>query len=76
MSVEQWNAYSGDTGVAEQINFADDSRTIETYMESIGETPTYERFIELQRAQRRGAWRTDMTADVINNYFREGFTPQ
>ena len=56
-----------------QKTFLDDSRTVETYMTSIGEPGTLDAFIERARAQSRYNWDTRYTAGEINDYIREGF---
>jgi hypothetical protein len=74
-STAQWNTDTGDSATSNQTAFVDDTRSIETYMTHISETPaTVEQFYVLQRQQSKANWRTELTAPVINDWFRAGFT--
>jgi hypothetical protein len=44
-------------------------------MESIGGTATYDAFIDEALLQSRLDWRSEYTAEAVNAYIREGFTP-
>ena len=73
-SYAQWLTESGETGSTDtEVTYTDPDRDEITYMTSIGETATFEAFITACRAQRKGAWDTNFTAAVINDYFRAGF---
>ena len=73
-TTEEWQAATGETGMQEgRVTYVDPDRTIETYMASIGETPTYEAYIDLALKQSKHAWRPELTAPVINDYIRAGF---
>ena len=47
--------------------------TIENYMASIFETPTYDRFVEMSLAQDRGSWDDRLSAKTVNAWFRANF---
>ncbi len=71
---ESWLARTGDTGsTKELVSFPGPNRSIETYMTSLGMTPTYEAFMERARQQSKDNWDPRFTAPVVNNYIREGF---
>lgn len=73
-SIYAWNTLVGDTtssGI--QVTYPDPDRTIETYMASIGETPTLDAFLTRARQNCRGNWDTRFTALPVINYIREGF---
>ncbi len=53
--------------------FTDPDRSLETYMGTLGETPTLEAFLVEARAQSRSNWRPEFTAVEVNAYVREGF---
>ena len=69
----QWAAATGDTSIFEQHAFPDPTRSIETYMASLGETATLDAFIAKARAQDRYSWDARFTADAVNDYIRAGF---
>jgi hypothetical protein len=56
-----------------KVEFKDPTRSIETYMSSLGMTPTYEAFMEHARNQSRLNWDDRFTAYSVNDYIREGF---
>jgi hypothetical protein len=51
----------------------DETRTVETYMASIGETATLDAFYAKCRLQDRCNWDTRFTADSVNTWIRTGF---
>ncbi len=53
--------------------FTDPSRSLETYMEEQGLTPSLEAFLAEARQQSRENWRREFTAAAVNEYVREGF---
>jgi hypothetical protein len=53
--------------------YPDASRTIATYMQSVGGTPSLEAFMERARVQERGHWAGQYTAGAVNAYIRAGF---
>ena len=73
MTDSQWATITGDTSTYEQHSFPDPTRSIETYMASLGETATIDAFIAKARAQDRYNWRPAYTADAVNDYIRAGF---
>ena len=69
-----WDSSTGDTGsTTTPITFVDSNRTIETYMTSLGQTPTLAEFIEKCKLQGNGTWDNNYTARYINAYFRAGY---
>ena len=51
----------------------DPERDLESYLSSIGETPTFDAFLAEARKQSKRNWRPEFTAGAVNNYIREGF---
>ena len=47
--------------------------TIESYVESLGKSPSLEGFIEEAKKQSKFNWRPAYTAAAVNNYIRAGF---
>jgi hypothetical protein len=56
-----------------QGDFPDPDRDLESYLSSIGQTPTLEAFLTEARKQSRATWRPELTASAVNTYIREGF---
>lgn len=55
------------------ISFPDATRSIETYMASLGETATIDAFIAKARAQDRYNWDHNITAEAANAWIKDGF---
>jgi hypothetical protein len=69
-----WFTQFADSGASlSAVSYPDPDRSVETYMDSIGETPTYDAFISEAMQQSRTNWRTEFTADTVNDYIRAGF---
>ena len=73
VTFDSWKTLTGDNSTFEQHSFPDPTRSIETYMASLGETATIDVFIAKARAQDRYNWDTRYTADAVNDYIRAGF---
>lgn len=73
ITLAQWQSDTGDTSVFEQVSFPDSTRSIETYMTSIGDTATIDAFIAKCRTQDRYNWDVECSADAVNDYLRTGF---
>ena len=77
VSWDTWMTQTAETAaVRKQVKFVDPNRTIETYMLLLGETPTYEAFIERAKQQSKFNWDPRFTAYEVNAYVRQGFTLQ
>jgi len=77
VSFETWQATTGDTSVHGPTGFFDVTRSIETYMDSIGQSATITDFINMARAQDRFSWDQEIMAGPVNDWIREGyFGPQ
>lgn len=72
----QWQTATGDTSIFEQVSFPDPTRSIETYMNAIGETPLLDAFYAKCREQNRYHWDTRFTADSVNAWIKAGFNIQ
>jgi hypothetical protein len=69
-----WVTYSGETGATYgQVSYPDPARTVESYMTSLGQTATVDAWAAAIRAQTKGNWLPQYTANGINNYIRAGF---
>ena len=74
LSFEQWTSQSGEQGAKrEAIKFPDPGRSIETYMKSLGKTPTFDAFITEVLKQSKTNWRKEFSAPVVNDWIRDGF---
>lgn len=74
MNKATWDSSTGDTGsTTTPITFVDSSRTIETYMASLGQTATVDEFIAKCLLQGNGTWDNNYSARYVNAYFRAGY---
>ena len=73
LSNAQWQTATGDKSAFEQASFFDTTRSIETYMASIGENASIELFIGKCRAQDRFSWNQHYTAETVNASVHAGF---
>jgi hypothetical protein len=69
----QWISLTGDNSTFAQPTFPDSTRSIETYMQSLGETATIDAFIAKCRAQDRFNWDSRFTAERTNGWIKAGF---
>ncbi len=53
--------------------FVDPSRNVETYMTTLKQPATIDRFSALVVGRPRGVWDTKLSAQAVNNYVRQGF---
>tara|TARA_R110002072_G_scaffold298960_1_gene473698 strand:+ start:10234 stop:12573 length:2340 start_codon:yes stop_codon:yes gene_type:complete len=58
-----------------EVVFSDPTRSIKTYMASLGLEPSAEAFAAECGKQNIINWRPEFTAQAVNQYLREGFTP-
>lgn len=69
-----WMNWAHDSGTQwGAVNYPDPSRTISSYMQSIGGSPTLDAFMARARVQERGHWAGQYTAAAVNTYVRGGF---
>jgi hypothetical protein len=69
-----WAATTDDDfGSLNEKIYNEDTRDIDTYMASIGQTNTIDAFIAACRAQDRYNWNKSYTASVVNNWIKTGF---
>jgi hypothetical protein len=74
MGLAQWASATGDAGSSvRQAAYADTSRSVGSYSQSVGGLATTEDFLANARQQRRGAWRSEYSAKVVGAYLRGGF---
>lgn len=55
------------------VTYNDPTRSVESYMASMGETATLAAFATEARLQSKDNWRSAYTAETVNNYIRNGF---
>ncbi len=69
-----WQAESAESNaLARRVQFVDPERTIASYQTSLGGAPMLDDFLTEAKKQSRCNWRTEYTADAVNNYIRKGF---
>lgn len=74
MGFDKWGELTGETDArAGKIEYPDDTRCIETYMKHLGKKADIDAFITEIRSQSKNNWRTDFTAEAVNDWVREGF---
>ena len=74
-SVDGWKSYFADnTSSANDKNYDDPDRNLAGYNATLGGEATYEAFMAEARKQSRDNWRTEYTANAVNEYIREGFS--
>lgn len=79
-TVAEWEALvaaavggAADIGAQTEVSYADATRTIATYMTSLGMTATHAAFIAEAKLQERSNWRSAFTAQTVNAYLRAGW---
>lgn len=71
---QQWLSATSEMGSAwGAAPFPYPNRTIATYMQSLGQTPSMDGFLTEARKQSKSNWRQEFTARAAGDYFREGF---
>jgi len=69
-----WAATSGERdAVMKPKAFTDPRRCIETYMNQLGKSPTFDAFLDEVRQQSKTNWRPEFTAAAVNAWIRAGF---
>ena len=73
-SFKDWALLTGDgsSSVSEEL-FADENRSFETYLATHGLPVSTEEFVNNVVAQRRVGWSEVLSAQVINQYIRDGY---
>ena len=73
-SADDWVRLKTGNNNANQTSFTDSTRTLETYLTSIGVSPnTFDEFIARCAQQSKDNWNDDLTAGSLNSYMRAGF---
>jgi hypothetical protein len=70
-----WSGVTSDNSKFGSFGFPDPSRSIETYMTSLGMQGTIDAFIAACRNNGRYSWDNRFTADTVNSWLRAGFWP-
>ncbi len=74
LSFEEWTSHLGESSaLQEQVAYPDPNRSLDTYHQSLGRTPTVEAVYGKIREQSKYNWKKEYTAESINSYMREGF---
>jgi hypothetical protein len=74
-SFDDWQASLEPNANRTQRRYRDPNRTVGTYNRSLGGPATSDAFLAEARRQSRQNWRPAYTAGGVNDYVREGFTP-
>ncbi len=70
-----WFEQSGESNaVIGAVQYYDPNRKIDSYMSSLGYSPTFSAFIEEVRKQCKSNWREDFTAATVNKWIKDGFS--
>ena len=70
-----WISQTGEQTASNLMpNYCDDSRTIESYQESLGAEPSKEGFISNIKQQGKFHWRTEYEVNTVNQWIKDGFT--
>lgn len=73
-SYANWVAASSETGSSNTaIAYSDPNRSISTYLATLSLSGDLTDFIDARKQMTKGNWNSDFTADVVNDYIREGF---
>jgi len=76
VAMDEWTQVTGDSNpTVGQVTFVDADRDVDSYMGSLDQPATYEAFIAATLSQSRFNWQPEYTAEAVNAYVREGFTP-
>jgi hypothetical protein len=74
INLADYRTRTGDTtSTAGTRTYVDPNRTIETYLTSLGLPTDMDSFVALLVQQSKFNWRTDIGAEAINKYIRDGF---
>jgi hypothetical protein len=74
LGFDEWVQKSGEVDARfEKTSFPDPDRSIKRYMQSLGIGHTHAAIIAAMRKQSKADWRPELTAPVINDWFRAGF---
>ncbi len=73
VTLANWRLLTGDNSTWGSVSFVDNTRTIETYMASLGETATLDEFYVKCRENTRYSWDTRFTAEEVNAWIKAGF---
>ncbi|MBP6186106.1 MAG: T9SS type A sorting domain-containing protein [Saprospiraceae bacterium] len=69
-----WSNMSGETGgQVLDVPYSDPERNISSYLATLGIVGDLDELISLRKAMNKSNWSDNFTAQVINNYIREGF---
>ncbi len=61
------------SGGGEDPPWIDPDRDVESYMESLGRTPSFNDFMHAAAHRPRGQWVSEFSAEAVNHYIRRGF---
>ena len=75
-TLSEWQAATGDNSTLSEVVFPEPSRDIDTYQQSIGQTPTIAAFIAACRKQDRYSWDARYTTKVVNDWIKAGFSSE
>lgn len=73
LSFSQWSSGREPSASFNPIQFDDNTRDIDTYMQSLGLGASIDAFIEACRSQDRYSWDNRFTAQKVNSWIKTGF---
>ena len=75
LSLADWSTRVGESDATRltSLDFADPSRDVDSYAQTLGLEPSVEAFLREARGQSRLRWREELTAPAVNAYIRAGF---
>jgi hypothetical protein len=71
--IDHTNLATVGSGQIDPTNLADPTRSVGSYMASLGRTATLDAFLAAAEAQYKGNWNTAFMAAAVNAYIRAGF---
>lgn len=72
-----WNSATNETNAqALEVNYTDPNRSIVSYLATLGITGDLDDFITARKNMNKSNWNADFTAEIVNDYIREGFDMQ
>ena len=72
-SVPGRSANFGEKSTTNRVAYSDPNRTLGTYAAHLGIGNTFADFMDAALQQERGRWNSDLEAEAVINYIREGF---
>lgn len=73
-NIDEWRSVASDNNsTVGQDSFLEPKRTFETYLSSVGLSPSIDEFSQLAASQTKINWNRDFTAQAVLDYIRQGY---